>query len=467
MGVTSTAEAAAPQSRGSGWNRARQWAISQAMRVTGDPNDDAAVSLQKSAFIACVVLKIVVCPIWAAIYYSGGGIGAAVVPIAFPIVTLVNLGAFLRFGNYQRFVRIEMFLMLVMPFLQMMAVGGLVNSSALILWSLIAPLGALVFDTIRIAKFWIGLFFVLLLISTIADPFLGPPLPLPRAYVVALLFLNIVTATSIYFAVAYHFVRQLDLAQKQLMARERMAYFGQLTAGVAHEIKNPLNFINNFARLSVDLLGDLQKQIGGEIAFERRGEIDEIVADISGNLTEIRDNGRRADGIVNSMLAHARSGGGTKQTVDLGALLSESAKLAQGDGSVPVELSLDPDLGSVEGVSQDLTRVFVNLINNGIYAAKARAKVQPGHKPHLRIAARPLTGRVEVRIRDNGTGIPTHVRSKIFTPFFTTKPTGEGTGLGLSLSYDTIVRAHSGQITVESEENDYAEFIVRLPRKTH
>ncbi len=269
---------------------------------------------------------------------------------------------------------------------------------------------------------------------------------------------------------------QLRAAQASLIQAEKMASLGHLTAGIAHEIKNPLNFVNNFAELSRELLDELQEALGSAATgckVSERGEIDELIATLSGNLAKIGDHGRRADGIVRSMLLHSRSGGGERRPTDLNALAEEALGLAyhgaraQDPGfNVSIRRDFAPDLGPVELVPQDITRVLLNLYANSFYATnkRLRAGVDPNFEPVLEVSTQRCGDEVEIRVRDNGVGMTPEVRQRLFTPFFTTKPTGEGTGLGLSISYDIIVQGHGGTITVDSRPNEFTEFTLRLPR---
>jgi len=255
-----------------------------------------------------------------------------------------------------------------------------------------------------------------------------------------------------------------------------MASLGQLTAGIAHEIKNPLNFVNNFSSLSVDLLGELKELVAAVASGADTGvraDIEDVVATLDVNLRKIGEHGRRADSIVKSMLLHSRGGSGEVQTIELNALLEEALALtyhglrAQDQSfNITMERDLDPAVGMVSAAPQDLTRVFLNLIGNGFYAANKRKRdgAEPEFEPTLKVSTRDLGETIEIRVRDNGVGIPDGIRSKLFTPFFTTKPTGEGTGLGLSISYDIVTRGHGGSIDVESRVGEFTEFIVSLPR---
>jgi len=268
-------------------------------------------------------------------------------------------------------------------------------------------------------------------------------------------------------------LRELKTAQTSLIHAEKMASLGQLTAGIAHEIKNPLNFVNNFAALSVELLNEFKEEAEPALAAldsARRAAVDETIVLLTGNLQKIAEHGRRADGIVKSMLLHSRGGSGDRQRVDLNALLEEALNLAYHGAraqdstfNVTLERDLDPTAAPIELVPQDMTRVFLNLIGNGFYAAHKRSR-QTGASPVLKVSTRDLGACVEVRVRDNGVGIAPENRAKLFQPFFTTKPTGEGTGLGLSISYEIVKQVHGGTIEVESEPDAFTEFTVRLPR---
>ena len=271
-------------------------------------------------------------------------------------------------------------------------------------------------------------------------------------------------------------LERLKAAQANLVQSEKMASLGQLTAGIAHEIKNPLNFVNNFAMLSVDLLGELKDVAGPALATldeDKRAELDETMELLTGNLGKIAEHGKRADGIVKSMLSHSRGGTGDWAPSDINALVEEALNLAfhgaraqDKEFNVTLERDLAKTDKPIEVVPQDVTRVFLNLFGNGFYAANKRrlAAGQAGFRPTLKVTTRDLGDTVEVRVRDNGTGIPPEVREKLFQPFFTTKPTGEGTGLGLSISYDIVTQQHGGTIEVESEPGVFTEFTVRLPR---
>jgi signal transduction histidine kinase/HAMP domain-containing protein len=270
--------------------------------------------------------------------------------------------------------------------------------------------------------------------------------------------------------------RKLKAAQANLVHAEKMASLGQLTAGIAHEIKNPLNFVNNFAALSDELLMELKEGLRpamNALSREAVTEVEELIATLSGNVLKIAEHGRRADGIVRSMLLHSRGGSGDRQKVNLNSLIDDALNLAYHgaraqDQNFNVTLERDFDSNAVlELVPQDITRVFLNLFSNGFYSIGKRlpeGQAGPEYRPTLRVTTRDFGNEVEARVWDNGIGIAPEARAKLFTPFFTTKPTGEGTGLGLSISYDIVVQQHGGAITVDSCRGEFTEFVVRLPR---
>ncbi len=276
-------------------------------------------------------------------------------------------------------------------------------------------------------------------------------------------------------------LERLKAAQANLVQSEKMASLGQLTAGIAHEIKNPLNFVNNFATLSVDLLDELREVAGPALATldeDKRAELDETMQLLVGNLGKIAEHGKRADGIVKSMLSHSRGGTGDWAPSDINALVEEALNLAyhgaraqDKEFNVTLERDFEKESKPIELVPQDVTRVFLNLFGNGFYAAnkrrlasKAAGGKDAGFRPTLTVSTRETGDGVEVKVRDNGIGMSAEVKEKLFQPFFTTKPTGEGTGLGLSISYDIVTQQHGGTIGVESELGQFTEFTVRLPR---
>jgi len=269
-------------------------------------------------------------------------------------------------------------------------------------------------------------------------------------------------------------LENLRTTQDRLVQTQKLASLGQLTAGIAHEIKNPLNFVNNFSGVSVELIDELRQALAGaNLDSKLRAEISEIADTLQGNLDKVVQHGKRADAIVKNMLLHSREGSGEHRVVDINSLVDESLNLAYHGAraekqgfNITMERSLDPAAGQADVFPQDVTRVLLNLISNGFYAAtKRRAEADgDGYEPTLVASTRNLGDRVEIRIRDNGMGIPPEIKEKMFNPFFTTKPAGEGTGLGLSICHDIIVKQHGGTIEVDTQSGEFTEIRVTLPR---
>jgi signal transduction histidine kinase len=266
---------------------------------------------------------------------------------------------------------------------------------------------------------------------------------------------------------------ELRTAQDRLVQTEKLASLGQLTAGIAHEIKNPLNFVNNFSALSAELIDELNDVLEPAVLDDKtREEIDELTHMLKGNLEKVVQHGKRADSIVKNMLLHSREGSGEHRPVDINAIVEESLNLAyhgaraeKSGFNITLQRHFDPGAGMIDLYPQEITRVFLNLISNGFYAAAKRKEAgDETFEPTLTATTKSLGNKVEIRIRDNGTGIPREVKEKMFNPFFTTKPAGEGTGLGLSMSHDIVVKQHGGTIDVDTEPGAFTEFIITLPR---
>jgi signal transduction histidine kinase len=261
---------------------------------------------------------------------------------------------------------------------------------------------------------------------------------------------------------------ELKATQKQLIQSEKMASLGELTAGIAHEIQNPLNFVNNFSEVSKELIEELKESL-------EKGDMEDamdMMADLVQNLAKINEHGKRADSIVKGMLQHSRAGSGQKELTDINAMADECLRLAfhglrakDKTFNANFELLTDPQIGKLELMAQDMGRVLLNLVNNAFYAVNDRSKRgEAGYKPMVRVSTEKEDKGVVIRVEDNGDGIPDAIKDKIFQPFFTTKPTGQGTGLGLSLAYD-IVKAHDGELAVESKEGQGTSFIIQLPNQ--
>jgi len=269
-------------------------------------------------------------------------------------------------------------------------------------------------------------------------------------------------------------LEQLKETQNKLIIQEKMASLGELTAGIAHEIKNPLNFVNNFAKLSRRFVDELNEELQPLFVHaddEKKDYIEHLMGNISMNVTKIGEHGERADSIVRGMLLHSRGVSDDYQETDVNSLLKEYIQLAyhgmraqDSSFNLTIDQNFDVELPKIHAVPQDLGRVFLNIVNNACYATNERAhKNIAGYSPTLSLTTKLLGNTVEVRIRDNGGGIPKSILEKIFQPFFTTKPAGKGTGLGLSICYEVVVQQHNGDIKVDTKEDDYTEFIITLP----
>ena len=266
---------------------------------------------------------------------------------------------------------------------------------------------------------------------------------------------------------------ELRTAQDRLIQTEKLASLGQLTAGIAHEIKNPLNFVNNFSSVSTELIDELNEALqSASLDGKTREAVDELTGMLKGNLEKVVQHGKRADSIVRNMLLHSREGSGERRPADINALVEESLNLAYHGAraekpgfNITLKRDLDPAAGMLDIYPQEITRVFLNLVSNGFYAATKRKESEGGaFEPTLSASTKNLGNKVEIRIRDNGTGIPPEVKEKMFNPFFTTKPAGEGTGLGLSMSHDIVVKQHGGTVDVNTEPGAFTEFVITLPR---
>jgi len=262
---------------------------------------------------------------------------------------------------------------------------------------------------------------------------------------------------------------ELKSTQAQLIQSEKMASLGELTAGIAHEIQNPLNFVNNFSEVSNELLDEMKQ----ELAMGNGQQAGQIADDVKQNLEKIIHHGKRADGIVKGMLMHSRASSGQKEPTDINVLADEYLRLSyhglrakDKTFQAKFETHFDKTIEKINVLPQDIGRVLLNLFTNAFYSVTKKNKQHPeGYEPCVSVTTKRLTNKIEIRVKDNGMGIPQKVMDKIFQPFFTTKPTGEGTGLGLSLSYDIITKGHGGELKAETKEGEFAEFIILLPDK--
>ncbi len=427
--------------------------------------------------------------------YSLLGVYETNLPIAIYVsFCILNLLQYFLFKHYPLFRTLQLIGILLFPTATHYFNGGFDQSSVVALAAMLSPLGALMFHSARGAKLFFYLFISMIGFSAIADFYFDiPRTDIPRSVKMLFYFFNITTITSISFFLLQKFLADsektkgllkaknqelfaekakvelalgdLRAAQTQLIHSEKMASLGELTAGIAHEIQNPLNFVNNFSEVSLELLHDLKEAI-------KNGDpnsIDEVLNDFSLATEKINHHGRRASDIVKSMLQHSRTGTGQKEPVDINALCEEYLRLAyhglraKDSGFMSAyDLKLDESVGKVAVYPQEIGRVLLNLINNSFYAVHEKSKKGiDGYKPRVLIQTEKHEASVRIIVEDNGMGIPDSIKEKIFQPFFTTKPTGQGTGLGLSLSYD-IVKAHGGELKVESTEGKGTTFLIQL-----
>ena len=262
-------------------------------------------------------------------------------------------------------------------------------------------------------------------------------------------------------------LEELKATQAQLIQSEKMASLGELTAGIAHEIQNPLNFVNNFSEVSNELIDEMTEQLEKGNAEDAKA----IANEIKMSLEKINIHGKRADGIVKSMLQHSRTSSNKKEPTDINILADEYLRLAyhgmrakDKSFNAAIKTDFDESIGLTKIISQDIGRVILNLITNAFYAVMEKKKLRPeGYEPTVTVSTKKMDNKIIVNVKDNGTGIPQKTLDKIFQPFFTTKPTGQGTGLGLSLSYDIVTKGHGGELKVETKEGEGTEFIIHLP----
>lgn len=264
-------------------------------------------------------------------------------------------------------------------------------------------------------------------------------------------------------------LEELKATQAQLIQSEKMASLGELTAGIAHEIQNPLNFVNNFSEVSSELIDEMTEQLEKGNTEDAKA----IANEVKMSLEKINHHGKRADGIVKSMLQHSRTSNNKKEPTDINALADEYFRLAYHGMrakdkvfNAAIKSDYDERIGLIKIISQDIGRVILNLITNAFYAVMEKKKLQAGeggYEPTVTVSTKKIGNKIEIKVKDNGTGIPQKALDKIFQPFFTTKPTGQGTGLGLSLSYDIVTKGHGGELKVETREGEYTEFSIILP----
>ena len=419
--------------------------------------------------------------------------------LGFPIMTLssasyivsfvIALGYLAITHNFNVYKYLQLGLILLAPLVNHILVGGFIESSVVILASFITPVIALTFVSRKTARLFFYFFIGIVLIGGTWELAVGHPATRLPGYVITLFFTaNLIFITVIIYLLIDGFLRKqeelrlelrqsldtLRITQNQLIQAEKMASLGELTAGIAHEIQNPLNFVGNFAEVSVDIIQELDEE--RQRPHRDYDLEDSLLTNLTQNLQKIAHHGERASAIVRGMLEHSRSSTGQRAPTDLNALADEYLTLAyhgirRSGGPAKdktiiahYELIADPTVGLVSLVPQDIGRVLLNIVNNAFYATQARTRLeQLDYHPSVRVQTERRGGQVVVSIQDNGEGMAAALTTKIFQPFFTTKPSGQGTGLGLSLAYDIITKGHNGTLTVVSTEGQGTTFTISIP----
>ncbi len=427
------------------------------------------------------------------------GVSQAMIAIQIYIgFSLINLALYYFYKNYNFFRNVQLVAILLFPTLTHILIGGFEQSSVVVLSAMMSPLGALMFHTPKRAKVFFMLFVLMLFLSVIIDLFIPVArIDIPKDIRIVFYFLNIVIITSISFFLLLKFVSdneefkmelksknlelseekqrveetlaELKITQNQLIQHEKLASLGQLTAGIAHEIKNPLNFINNFSELSLELIDEVFEEMNKPDNKNAVENITAILEDVKQNLQKVYKHGSRADSIVKSMLMHSRGSTGEKVLTALNTVVSENMTLSfhsmranKNPYNVSLEISLDESIGMVPLIAEDFSRVIINLCNNAFDAMREKLTHSEGYIPKLRVTTSTSGSKVIIQIADNGPGIPEHIKDKIMQPFFTTKKGTEGTGLGLSITHD-IIEVHGGELRVDTKEGEGAEFTIILP----
>ena len=423
--------------------------------------------------------------IYQLIYVWLGFPGMTAISLTYVVLFLLALAYLALTKNFNVYKYLQLGLILLLPLANHLYAGGFSESSVVILASFITPVIALTFVSRRAARLFFYLYIVVVLVGGVWELFIVPPVSQLPHFVVSFFFTsNLITiAGIIYFLIDGFLKKQEELrrelrqsldalrtTQTQLIHAEKMASLGELTAGIAHEIQNPLNFVNNFSEVSTELVDELADE---QQKPDRTPELEaELLTDLRQNLQKITYHGQRASSIVRNMLEHSRMSTGQREPTDLNALANEYLRLAYHglrakNKTFNCELAMEPDpeLGLVRLIPQDIGRVLLNLFNNAFYALQKRQKTAAdvGYQPTVSVRIQRVDSKVILAVRDNGVGMPEDVKAKIFQPFFTTKPTGEGTGLGLSLSYEIVTKGHGGTLDVSSTEGEGTQFTISLP----
>ena len=457
-------------------------AIGTLGKIADTPGDDSETLLRHRILIFAGLLMSVGGLIWGSICFYFGLYGQAVIPFGYSLLTVLNflfLAQTKRFGIARN---IQISASLLLPFAFQWGLGGFAASGAVMLWSMLALIGSLALTRKNHAWFWLSSFAGLVVFSAFLEPRLtvAPGLGSQTASL-TFFALNITVVTSVVFFLTLFFVRrredvlqELEASQRALVQSEKMAALGQLTAGVAHEIKNPLNFINNFSETSIELLDDLRDAVvplRAQADDDTKADIDELLEFLTSDLSSIANHGKRADSIVRNMLMHARSDSTDAAEADVNALVEEALRLAyhgeralDSEFEVQLEKDFQHDLPAVTVSEQLLTRVLINLYTNAFFAVRRKSRLSnEPFTPMVRTKTRSNKEFIEIIVRDNGTGIPEDDLPRLFEPFFTTKSVGEGSGLGLSISHNIVSEQFGGTLSVSTAPNEFAEFTIRLP----
>ena len=419
--------------------------------------------------------------IYALVYAGLGYGGMSLMALLYVASFCLNLLLLRLTGRFAIYEQVQLLSVLLFPVLAHGQIGGFQNSSMVVLAVFLSPAAALLFASTQVARRYFYSVVGVLVLVGLWDYFYAPAVRLPR-YVLSVFIVLIPLAifTILYFLMENFRRKQeqlraelqqsldhLKATQNQLVQAEKMASLGELTAGIAHEIQNPLNFVNNFSDVSAELVGELQEALAANDSAEATA----LAGDLAQNLGKIGHHGRRAASIVKGMLEHSQTRAGERQPTDLNRLCDEYLHLAYQslrakDNSFNAALSTDflAELPLVTVVGADVGRVLLNLFTNAFYAVRQRQQLgEPDYQPQVGVRTLALHQQVQIQVTDNGIGMSPAVQGKVFQPFFTTKPTGEGTGLGLSLSYDIITQGYGGTLSVESQEGQGTTFSVELP----
>lgn len=453
---------------------------------------------QRSILILLVGLTSLAGLVYSLIYLMLG-VSHAIVAIVFYIgFSILNLTLYYFNKNYNLFRNIQLVAILLFPTLTHILNGGFEQSSVVVLAAMLSPLGALMFHTPKSAKVFFYLFVLMVLVSALLDLFVPiTRIEIPKEVRMVFYFFTIVFITSISFFLLLKFVMdnemfkqllkaknvelseekqrveetltELKRTQSQLIQHEKLASLGQLTAGIAHEIKNPLNFVNNFSELSIEMIDEVFEELEKPDPKESVENIKLILLDVKSNLQKVYKHGSRADRIVKSMLMHSRGSTGEKVPTAINMLISENVTLSfhsmranKNPYNVSLEINLDESIGLVQLIAEDFSRVIINLCNNAFDAMREKLAHSKDYSPQLSVTSTLANNKISIQIADNGPGIPDEIKDKILQPFFTTKKGTEGTGLGLSITHD-IIKVHGGEIEIESKEGEGAKFTIVIP----